>query len=183
MAAGRKRGTPLSLSLSHSLTLSLSFSLTLSLFSLFLSRSLPPVLSATDRGENRPKIRGYETRRANTREVRATKKISSIPGFRSRPPGAPRRTCTGRMHRYSRACVTYIFQRQFSRVFGKFLDQSRCSLFPPFHTFATVSSRTFSFLLLLLVLPLLLFFPLSFGLDFYFMNETRSFNGCNNEDT
>lgn len=41
---------------------------------------------ATDRGENCPKIRGYETRRANTREQRATKKISSIPGIRLQPP-------------------------------------------------------------------------------------------------
>ena len=137
MAAGRKRRTPFSLSLS--LTLFLCFSLVLSL--LFSPRRTEEkiVRKYADTKHGEP-IRARFARQ---------KRFPRSLGFDRDP------RCTS-THLYgenapvlARVC-TYIFQRQFSRVFGKFLDQSRCSLFPLCFTRSRLcSSRMSSFLLLL----------------------------------
>lgn len=134
------------------------------------SRSPSPLFHATYRGENRPKIRGYETRRANAREVRATKKISSIPGFRSRPPAAPRRVrirpeCTVlvRVHVYSTPIFPAIWEISRSQPVRSLVTRSRL-----FYSVCRVFSPHFSFF---------------FFFFHYYTSNARSFNGCNNEDT
>ena len=159
--------------LSLSLSLSLSFSVSL---------SFSPYCSLRD-GQRRKSSENTRIRNTASQYARGSrdKKDFLDPWVSIATPGAPRRTCTGRMHRYSRACVRIYSNASFPGYLGNFWIRADalCSLSVS-HVRDSVRH----------VCPLFFFFFLSFFLSFslirsyfYFTNETRSFNGCNNEDT